>query len=384
MPAVIIDIAHAEDGRDVVHRAVQALAEGKLVAFPTETVYGLAASALHEEGVQRLIAAKGRKPGHPFALAVKGAADALDYVPDISPLGRRLAQRCWPGPVTLVFDDHHPDSLIRRLPANVRQAVAPTGTVGLRVPAHPLILEVQRLLPGPLVLTSANKTGEKEALTGQEVMQSLADDVHLILDDSRCQFGQPSTVVRVTGRGYQVLRAGVVTESTVHRLASFVLLLVCTGNTCRSPMSEVLAKAQIAKRLNCPIDKLEERGVIVLSAGLSAMPGGRAATEAVEVMKQRGLDLSGHESQPVTDRIVNHADLILTMTRSHRQGLLSQWPSAASRTFLVSPSDRDIADPIGSPLEHYEACANRIDAELAARLDEMDLESLIAERPATS
>ena len=86
MAPAVIDVRTAEDPRDVVHRAVQALAEGKLVAFPTETVYGLAASALNEEAVQRLAEVKGRGAGHPFSLAIKSAEEVLDYIPELSPL----------------------------------------------------------------------------------------------------------------------------------------------------------------------------------------------------------------------------------------------------------------------------------------------------------
>src|SRR6185503_11827624 len=101
MPPVVIDVRSAEDSRDVVHRAVQALAEGKLVALPTETVYGLAASALDERAIDRLMVAKQRLEGKSLTLAIKSADDALDYVPRMSLLGRRLARRCWPGPVTI-------------------------------------------------------------------------------------------------------------------------------------------------------------------------------------------------------------------------------------------------------------------------------------------
>ena len=108
MPPVVIDLRSAEDWRDVVHRAVQALAEGGLVALPTETVYGLAASALDEDAVCRLLAAKDRTAAKPLTLAIKSADEARDYAPDMCPLAQRLARRCWPGPVTLVVDDSHP------------------------------------------------------------------------------------------------------------------------------------------------------------------------------------------------------------------------------------------------------------------------------------
>ena len=155
MTPVVIDTRAAQDPRDVVHRAVEALAGGRLVAFPTETVYGLAASALDEAAIDRLIDAMGRGQGHPFTLAVRSAEEALDYAPDLSPMGRRLSRRCWPGPLTLVAENHHPESLLAQLPPKVRQAVVPNGTAGLRVPAHPLILDVLRMLTGPVALTSA-------------------------------------------------------------------------------------------------------------------------------------------------------------------------------------------------------------------------------------
>ena len=100
MTAVVLDLQNADDVRDVIHQAVEALAAGKIIAIPTETVYGLAASALVPGAVDRLFEIKGRSPEKPLAYAVKSLEAALDYVPDMSPLARRLARRCWPGPVT--------------------------------------------------------------------------------------------------------------------------------------------------------------------------------------------------------------------------------------------------------------------------------------------
>ena len=149
MPPVVIELRNAEDWRDVVHQAVQSLAEGKLVAFPTETVYGVSASALDEEAVQRLVDVKGRQPGHALTLAIKSADEARDYAPEMSLLAQRLARRCWPGPVTLVVDDIHPDSLLHQLPAGVQHWVSPERTVGLRVPGHQVILDVLQMLCRP-------------------------------------------------------------------------------------------------------------------------------------------------------------------------------------------------------------------------------------------
>jgi tRNA threonylcarbamoyl adenosine modification protein (Sua5/YciO/YrdC/YwlC family) len=374
MPPVVIDIRNAEDSRDVVHRAVQALAEGQVVALPTETVYSLAVSALDESAVAKLLAAK-RRPAsvRPLTLAVKSVDDALDYVPLMSGLAQRLARRCWPGPVTLVCRDDHPASVLTQLSPAVRQAIVPAGAVGLRVPAHPFFLDVMRFLAGPLAITSANRTGEPESKAASEVIQAMGDDVAMVLDDGESRFGSCSSVVRIEDGKFELLRAGVVSEQTLRRLANVVILLVCTGNTCRSPMAEIIARKILSERLNCHPDELEDHGITVQSAGLSAMPGGGAACEAVEVMTEMGLDLSTHESRPLSDRLVRFADVIWTMTRMHRQSVLARWPEVAPRCELLAVDQNDIPDPIGSSQEVYRACAKQLHVELTARLSKLEL-----------
>jgi protein-tyrosine phosphatase len=362
MPPLVIDIRNAEDARDVVHRAVQALAEGHLVALPTETVYGLAASACRADAVERLMQAKGRPVGKPFPLAIKSAEEAIDFVPDLTPLARRLARRCWPGPVTLVVEDRHKEGLTQQLPRAVREIVTPNGTIGLRVPANEMSQDVLRMLSGPIVLTSANRSGGAESVTAAEVVQSVGDEVAIVLDDGPCRYGQPSSVVRVRGNQFEVLREGVVAAATLRRLAGVMIVFVCTGNTCRSPMAELLMRAKLAKCLHCKIDELEDRGIVVVSAGIAAAPGCPPASEAVQVMQEYGLNLAPHEAQPLTEQLVRHADLLLTMTQSHMQSIVERWPSAVDRTRMLLPDGSDLADPIGQTVGAYRHCAEQISA----------------------
>ena len=143
-------------------------------------------------------------------------------------------------------------------------------------------------------------------------------------------------------------------------------------------MAEVLLQQRIAGRLGCEIGELEDRGFMVMSAGIAAMMGGKAATEAIQVLGEKGLDLSLHESQPLGDRLVRFADYIFTMTRGHREAILAQWPDAEPRTRLICRDQRDISDPIGGPLELYRRCAEQIDEQLAEWMAEFDLSEISA------
>jgi protein-tyrosine phosphatase len=355
----ILDMRTAADLRSVVDRAVQALVEGRLVVFPTETVYGVAASALAPQAVERLRHGKGRPDDKPLTLALGSAAEALDWVPDMSPLGKRLARRCWPGPLTLVFDGIE-NGLASRLAEEVRRQVCPTRTLGLRVPAHEIILKALHRLAGPLVLSSANRAGEPATTTAAAAAEALGDKVDVVIDDGPCRYGQSSTVVRVNGSGWQVLREGVLNAADLERQVSRLIVFICTGNTCRSPMAEGLCKKLLAERLGCSPEELPLRGFIVLSAGLAAMMGGRAAAEAIDAARELGADLNAHSTRPLTQALAAQADDLIAMTRGHVLALASHFPRAGARPRLLSPEGDDLPDPVGCGQQVYQECAQQI------------------------
>jgi tRNA threonylcarbamoyl adenosine modification protein (Sua5/YciO/YrdC/YwlC family) len=376
MAPQVLDVTSASDPRDAVHRVVQALVEGKVVALPTETVYIAAASGLAERAVERLLALRGGKLDGPATLAVRSTEEVLDYVPQLPRIGQRLARRCWPGPVTLQLADAHPESAVHRLPPRVRDVVVPGGEIRVRVPAHELVLGALRLLAGPVVMIGARRTDDPAAITAQDVVSQLGGQVDVVLDDGRCKFAQPSSIVRVDEHGFEVVRPGVFSEANLKRLASFMVVLVCTGNTCRSPMAEAMLKKRIADRLGCKVPELDDRGVVIMSAGLSAPPGSRAAAEAIQTMQDRQLDLAHHESQPLSERIVRFADTILAMTRGHRDAIVEAWPDAEPRVHLISRGRGDVSDPIGGPLDLYRRCAEQLDGYLQEWAEELPVDEM--------
>ncbi len=367
----VLDWRSAAEPRDIVHRAVQVLIDGGIVAFPTETVYGLAASILLPEAIVRLRRSKGRPEEKPLTLAIGGAAAALDWVPGMSSLGRRLARRCWPGPVTLVFSEGIEQGLASRLPERVRQAVCPTGTLGLRTPAHEAILRALQLLPGPLALTSANQSGAPPAGTAEQVVQAVGEEVTLVIDDGPSRYGQASTVVQVNGNRWTVLREGVLSEAELRRQSACVILFVCTGNTCRSPLAEALCKRKLADRLGCSVEELPQRGFHVLSAGLAAMMDSRAAAEAIEAARELGADLTGHCCRPLIPGLAAQADYLIAMTRGHLLALADQDPRPGSPPQLLCPEGYDIPDPIGGDQQVYRECAREISQHLESLLAEI-------------
>jgi L-threonylcarbamoyladenylate synthase len=370
-----------------IREAGSALARGELVVFPTETVYGVGANAASTQAVAALSQLKSRSPDKPFTLHLAGAEEAERYAGPLSPLARRLMRKAWPGPLTLVLPDRRPvkgksktrpwqgePAVARPLgePADlIEEAIYHQGTVGLRCPAHPVGRAILRAAGVPVVGSSANLGGRPAPRQAAEALADLSGKVSLAIDSGPTPYARASTVVRITETDtYEILREEAISARRLERMARMRYLFVCTGNLCRSPMAEGLAARILADRLGCAPDELGRHGVDVESAGTAAMPGLAASPNAVEAMRERGIDIGNHRSRPITVDVLLAADYIWVMTRSHLESVLRLAPELAGRVALVDPTGDAIADPIGGDLDVYRACAGYLEKAIAVRLAE--------------
>ncbi len=192
-----------------INHALDVLNHGGLVAFPTDTVYGLATLPFKDEYVEGLFSAKGRNNSRAIAILIGDLKDLWRVVDHFDKVPARLAESFWPGPLTLVVPKQ----------AGLPEALSQDGPIGVRMPDHPFALSLLRQI-GPLAVTSANISGQDNANTADEVYRQLNGRVHLILDGGRTVGGMPSTVVNCLTPGMTILREGPISRKDLEQALS--------------------------------------------------------------------------------------------------------------------------------------------------------------------
>lgn len=496
MKTRVIQVDPAEPDPRAVEEAAAVLRGGGLVAFPTETVYGLGANALDRDAVAGIFRAKGRPADNPLIVHVSRPEMLSTLVTSVPPSAEKMIFRFWPGPLTLLFPKSAavPDIVTAGLPQ-----------VAIRMPDHPvahLLIDAAQI---PVAAPSANVSGRPSPTSASDVLEDLDGKIDVVLDGGPCEIGVESTVLDLSGTVPRILRPGgipreeiaealgvpvevvsaegeiegsspspgmkyrhyapkgemylltgrpeeqrdtaiqraqevlkdgkgvavlsssenvpaylglkekfpglfhvlelgprsdpakiasklfssirradklgvsvILSESfdeaglglaIANRLTKasggkvlpprsarpLTVLFVCTGNTCRSPMAEALFK-KIWE------DRGGPGGVRVFSRGTGALPGMPAAPEARAVMKKRGVDISGHVSMPLLPVDVESSDIIVAMTKAHKEAILSRFPAAEGKIFTLAELASevvpgDIPDPLGRGEEAYEETA---------------------------
>jgi tRNA threonylcarbamoyl adenosine modification protein (Sua5/YciO/YrdC/YwlC family) len=329
-------------------KAAEVLKQGGIIAFPTETVYGLGADFFNKKAVKKLYEIKQRPQDKPFTVQIADLQDIERFECEISPLARELIERFWPGPLTLIFD------------------TAKSGKVGIRMPNNIIALELIRQSNTLIAAPSANMSGHRPPKEAKEVIDQFKDKVDLILDGGETQLGKESTVIDLTVFPYRIARSGVIPKEKIievefdfwkNKVSPTIrkILFVCTGNSCRS----VMAEGYLKKRLR----QIERDDIEVISRGVSA--GGLLwpTAETLEVLKTEGVDMSSHRAISLTTKDIETSDLILVMEEFHRDEVLDMVPSKKNRVYILSEfglwggrtqeTPLEIPDPIGKSLGLY-------------------------------
>jgi L-threonylcarbamoyladenylate synthase len=194
---------------DEVRRAAEILRRGGLVAFPTETVYGLGADAANPKAIERLYRVKGRPVEHPVIVHFADAERAFAWAREVPGAARKLAARFWPGPLTLI---------LKRSPLAQGSVTGGQDTVGLRVPSHPVARSLLGEFNGGIAAPSANRFGRVSPTTAAHVREDLGGDVDLVLEGGPSEVGIESTIVDLSGGAAVLLRPGAITQEQISQL----------------------------------------------------------------------------------------------------------------------------------------------------------------------
>lgn len=321
------------------------LRNGAVVVLPTDTVMGLVGRPTPKT-VETIYKIKGRAPSKPLILFQH--RDRFLERSTNPPCAQKLAEKFWPGPLTLVVPAQSED------PAPLLHH----GTIGIRHPAPPFPQKLLEVFPEGLASTSANRSGFPPAVHPDEIDPDIQKWVEGIL--SLPAGGQkPSTLIRCT-QPPCLLRSGPIglpeAEAVIQERLRWCVprplrvLIVCTGNTCRSPLAHAFLLHEIHKR---------DLNVEVTSAGTHAMEGAPIAPEVYQVLAEHGISFH-HRSQHLTPERIEWADLILAMAQEHQRIL--QDLGAGGKTLPFAPYD--MPDPIGLPLSQYRWVGNLIRKEI--------------------
>jgi protein-tyrosine phosphatase len=336
---------------DAVREAAAVLARGLAVVLPTETVPGLA--VLPAE-IARLRDLKGRDAEQPVTHHTASLDGAVRAGAVLAGPAARLAARSWPGPLTLVVPARH------------------GGTIGVRVPAHPFTRAVIAASGSPsLLMTSVNRSGQPPLVLEPDIRKEFGDRIELAVFAAEPPSGVASTVVRIVGPEIEILREGALDRATIVRRAARSIVFVCTGNTCRSPLAEAIARDRIARGLGVRGDELEGHGIHLASAGIATAGGSPASEGSRQVARELGLSLDDHRSRPLEPSMVREADFVYCLAETHLDAARALHPHDATRIALLDPAGRGIPDPFGGDLEDYRHAGAAIAAAIEQRLPAM-------------
>lgn len=326
-----------------IDKVVKCLSKGGIVILPTETVYGIAGRQDYQSSVRRLLEIRRSPENKNLTTAIGDLKQLQRYIKVYAPSTQRIIRKLMPGPITVVFDYED---------------------IGIRFPAHEFTSKVLAKCNFPVVLPSANLSGEEPKVNGNDVIKEFSDKVDIIVDGGTTRYKTPSTVIR-SGHGIlEELRKGVISFDFIRQVAKITILFVCTGNTCRSPLAEIFTKSLLSQKYKVTMEELEEFGYNIISCGIATWDELPASNFAIECAKKYNLDLTSHKTKQIDKRIIENADCIYCMSEEHISYILKLWPDSIIKIRKLRSDGENIDDPALLGYKEYEICASKIKQEV--------------------
>lgn len=363
-------------------RAAGVLRSGGLVLMPSETVYGVyaRASVAGEAMVRALLGEReSSATTQPWTWHAEGRERIEGVLQFRSPLHRRLLRVLLPGPVR--FHVERSDEQVRAalaaldVPPGIIDgtfADLPARAVAVRVPDHDATRAVLSRAGVTMIAHSAASfgIGDGRVVTPSDAARAnrMGIDTSMVAGPTR--YGRMSTAIRLlSGGGYRVVQEGALAEREVRAKVEHRILFVCSGNTCRSPVAEAMARHLLTNRTHpageAPVPAR------AMSAGTSAAVGMGMTPESAEALEEMGIDPGRHVSRQVDPETVAGAEYVFVMTRQHRR-IVESMMGPGTPVQLLDPDGADIDDPVGGPLRQYREMAKAVRRAIERRLAEIE------------
>lgn len=367
-----------------IDQAAASLRAGGVVVLPSETIYGIYARAGGKgEGLRSLLDMESRRGAksrdYPWTWHAPSRERLEEALPLRSPLHKRVVRVLMPGPVRLQIEhtDHDIDQALRVLDVapGIIDGVfpgVPGRALAVRVPEHEISSQVLERVAGVVVAESAAALGLGDGASLPPDVSERANSIGIgaVVDDGPTRYGMFSTPIRLlAGGGYRIMASGAIDEREVRRRIERRILFVCSGNTCRSPVAEAIARSLLAERSlpqgQAPVP------TTALSAGTAAASGLAMTSESARALEEMGIEPGRHSSRPLTRDMLLGADYVFAMTRQH-QKTIEMMSGSLAKVALLDPGGAEIEDPIGGPLKQYREMAKAVRRAIERRLAEIE------------